>query len=144
MWRIDLGRNIRAGAHYTTMVAYDLDGNGKAEVMLKTADGAVDGKGVVIGSAGADYRNSAGSVLSGPEFMTVFNGKTGEAMATKDYLPARGSVASWGDNYGNRVDRFLGGVANLDGARPSAIFSRGYYTRAVIAAWDWRDGVMAC
>jgi rhamnogalacturonan endolyase len=143
MWRIDLGRNIRAGAHYTTIVAYDFDGNGKAEVMLKTADGTVDGKGVTIGSATADYRNSAGYILAGPEYLTVFNGKTGEAMSTTNYLPARGSVASWGDSYGNRVDRFLGGVANLDGARPSAVFSRGYYTRAVIAAWDWRDGVLS-
>ncbi len=140
LWRIDLGRNIRAGAHYTTMVAYDLDGNGKAEVMLKTADGTVDGRGTVIGDAAADYRNSAGYVLSGPEFITVFDGRTGKALATADYLPARGTVASWGDNYGNRVDRFLGGVAYLDGSRPSAIFSRGYYTRAVIAAWDYRDG----
>ncbi|QBE66680.1 rhamnogalacturonan lyase [Pseudoduganella lutea] len=140
LWRIDLGRNIRAGAHYTTMVAYDLDGNGKAEVMLKTADGTVDGRGTVIGDADADYRNSAGYVLSGPEFLTVFDGRTGKALATTDYLPARGTVSSWGDNYGNRVDRFLGGVAYLDGTRPSAIFSRGYYTRAVIAAWDYRDG----
>ncbi|MFP5391219.1 MAG: rhamnogalacturonan lyase, partial [Gammaproteobacteria bacterium] len=140
LWRIDLGRNIRAGAHYTTMVAYDFDGDGKAELMLKTADGTVDGTGRVIGDASADYRNSAGYVLAGPEFLTVFNGKTGKAMKTTNYLPARGTVADWGDSYGNRVDRFLGGVANLDGNRPSAIFSRGYYTRAVIAAWDWRDG----
>jgi rhamnogalacturonan endolyase len=140
LWRIDLGRNIRAGAHYTTMVAYDLDGNGKAEVMLKTADGTVDGRGTVIGDPNADYRNSAGYILSGPEYLTVFDGRTGKALATTDYLPARGTVASWGDNYGNRVDRFLGGVAYLDGRRPSAIFSRGYYTRAVIAAWDYRDG----
>jgi len=140
LWRIDLGRNIRAGAHYTTMVAYDLDGDGKAEIMLKTADATVDGTGAVIGSATADYRNSAGYILTGPEFLTVFNGQTGKALATTNYLPARGTVTSWGDNYGNRVDRFLGGVANLDGNRPSAIFARGYYTRAVIAAWDWRDG----
>ena len=143
LWRIDLGRNIRAGAHYTTFLAYDFDGDGQAEVMAKTADGTVDGKGVVIGSATADYRSSAGYVLTGPEFLTVFNGQTGAAMKTVNYLPARGNVASWGDNYGNRVDRFLGGVANLDGNRPSAIFSRGYYTRAVIAAWDWRDGVLS-
>jgi rhamnogalacturonan endolyase len=143
LWRIDLGRNIRAGAHYTTMVAYDFDGNGKAEVMLKTADGTVDGQGTVIGDANADYRNSNGYVLAGPEFLTVFDGRTGRALATTDYLPARGSVTSWGDNYGNRVDRFLGGVAYLDGRRPSAIFSRGYYTRAVVAAWDYRDGVLS-
>ncbi len=142
MWRIDLGKNIRAGAHYTTFLAYDFDGDGQAEVMAKTADGTVDGKGVVIGSATADYRNTGGYVLSGPEFLTVFNGLTGAAMKTANYLPARGSVSSWGDNYGNRVDRFLGGVANLDGNRPSAVFSRGYYTRAVIAAWDWRDGAL--
>jgi rhamnogalacturonan endolyase len=143
LWRIDLGRNIRAGAHYTTMVAYDFDGNGKAEVMLKTADGTVDGQGTVIGDPNADYRNANGYILSGPEFLTVFDGRTGRALATTDYLPARGSVAAWGDNYGNRVDRFLGGVAYLDGRRPSAIFSRGYYTRAVVAAWDYRDGVLS-
>jgi rhamnogalacturonan endolyase len=140
LWRIDLGRNIRAGAHYTTFLAYDFDGDGKAEVMLKTADGTVDGVGHVIGDARADYRNSNGYILEGPEFLTVFNGQTGAAMATTGYLPARGEVAAWGDGYGNRVDRFLGGVAYLDGERPSAVFSRGYYTRAVIAAWDWRDG----
>lgn len=142
LWRIDLGRNIRAGAHYTTMVAYDFDGDGKAEIMMKTADATVDGTGATIGSASADHRNSSGYILTGPEFLTVFNGQTGKAMKTTNYLPARGTVSSWGDNYGNRVDRFLGGVANLDGARPSAVFSRGYYTRAVIAAWDWRDGAL--
>lgn len=141
LWRIDLGANIRAGAHYTHLVAYDLDGDGKAELMLKTADGSVDGQGRVIGDARADHRNEGGYVLAGPEFLTVFNGLTGAAMATVDYTPARGGVGEgWGDRYGNRIDRFLAGVAYLDGQRPSAVFSRGYYTRAVIAAWDWRDG----
>lgn len=143
LWRIDLGCNIRAGAHYTHFLAYDFDGDGKAEVMMKTADGTVDGQGRVIGDAKADYRNAAGYVLAGPEFLTVFNGMTGAAMATTDYLPPRGEVASWGDGYGNRVDRFLAGVAYLDGKRPSAVFSRGYYTRAVLAAWDWRDGKLS-
>jgi len=143
LWRIDLGKNIRAGAHYTTFLAYDFDGDGRAEIMAKTADGTVDGKGVTIGSGSVDHRNAAGYILSGPEFLTVFNGQSGAAMQTVNYLPARGSVAAWGDNYGNRVDRFLGGVANLDGHRPSAVFSRGYYTRAVVAAWDWRDGVLS-
>ncbi|MFG6432266.1 rhamnogalacturonan lyase [Roseateles sp. LYH14W] len=141
LWRIDLGRNIRAGAHYTHMVAYDLDGDGRAEVMLKTADGTVDGQGKVIGDAKADHRNATGYILAGPEWITVFNGLTGAAMATADYDPPRGGQGeAWGDAYGNRVDRFLAGVAYLDGQRPSAVFSRGYYTRAVIAAWDWRDG----
>ncbi len=140
LWRIDLGPNIRAGAHYTTYLAYDFDGDGRAEVMMKTADGSVDGKGKTIGKAGLDYRTKDGYVLDGAEYLTVFDGRTGAALASTDYVPARGEVKAWGDAYGNRVDRFLGGVAYLDGARPSAVFSRGYYTRAVIAAWDWRDG----
>ena len=140
LWRIDLGRNIRAGAHYTQFIVYDLDGDGKAELAMKTGDGTIDGAGTVIGSATADHRNSTGYILSGPEYLTVFNGLTGKAMATTAYVPARGTVSPWGDSYGNRVDRFLAGVAYLDGQRPSLVMSRGYYTRAVIAAWDWRDG----
>ncbi|MFN3302574.1 MAG: rhamnogalacturonan lyase [Roseateles sp.] len=143
LWRIDLGRNIRAGAHYTSFVAYDLDGDGRAEVMMKTADGTVDGQGRVMGDARADHRNASGYVLAGPEWITVFNGQTGAAMASADYTPPRGDVAAWGDGYGNRVDRFTAGVAYLDGQRPSAVFARGYYTRAVIAAWDWRDGKLS-
>jgi hypothetical protein len=140
LWRIDLGRNIRSGAHYTQFQVYDYDGDGKAEVAMKTADGTRDGTGAVIGSSTADHRNSSGYVLSGPEFLTMFNGQTGKAMQSVDYVPARGSVSSWGDNYGNRADRFLAGTAYLDGSRPSLIMARGYYTRSVIAAWDWRNG----
>lgn len=143
LWRIDLGRNIRAGAHYTQFIVYDLDGDGKAEVAMKTGDGTVDGTGVVIGSATADHRNSTGYILSGPEFLTVFNGATGKALATTAFVPERGKVSSWGDSYGNRVDRFLAGVAYVDGRRPSLIMSRGYYTRAVVTAWDWRGGKLA-
>ncbi|GAA2176758.1 hypothetical protein GCM10009784_24620 [Arthrobacter parietis] len=139
LWRIDLGKNIRAGAHYTQFQVFDLDGNGTAEVTLKTADGTVDGTGAVIGDARADYRNSGGYVLDGPEFLTVFSGATGAAVDTADYIPARGDVGAWGDGYGNRVDRFLAGVAYLDGEKPSLVFSRGYYTRTVIAAYDF-DG----
>ncbi|WP_174864967.1 rhamnogalacturonan lyase [Pectobacterium polaris] len=140
LWRIDLGKNIRSGAHYNDFIVYDLDGDGKAEVMMKTADGTVDGTGKVIGNSQADYRSNNGYILTGPEYLTVFNGQTGKAMATVDYLPERGDVCGWGDCYGNRVDRFLAGVAYLDGERPSAVFSRGYYRRAVVVAWDWRNG----
>ncbi|WP_431995673.1 rhamnogalacturonan lyase [Streptomyces griseoflavus] len=140
LWRVDLGRNIRSGAHYTQFQVYDYDGDGEAEVAMKTADGTRDGTGAVIGNSSADHRNSSGYVLAGPEYLTMFNGRTGRAMGTVDYVPARGTVSSWGDSYGNRVDRFLAGTAYLDGARPSLIMARGYYTRTVIAAWDWRGG----
>ncbi|MFE1467586.1 rhamnogalacturonan lyase family protein [Nocardiopsis dassonvillei] len=140
LWRIDLGRNIRAGAHYTQFQVYDFDGDGRAEVAVKTADGTVDGTGGVIGGAGADHRNGDGYVLSGPEFLTMFDGRSGAELDSVDYVPGRGDVCDWGDCYGNRVDRFLAGVAYLDGQRPSLVMARGYYTRSVIAAWDWRDG----
>jgi rhamnogalacturonan endolyase len=140
LWRINLGKNIREGAHYTQFLVYDFDGDGKAEVVCKTADATVDGQGKVIGDAKADHRNADGYILDGPEFLTVFEGTTGKALATVNYLPPRGRVADWGDNYGNRVDRFLACVAYLDGRRPSIVMCRGYYTRAVLVAWDWRDG----
>jgi rhamnogalacturonan endolyase len=140
LWRIDLGRNIRAGAHYTQFQVYDYDGDGRAEIAMKTADATVSGTGQVIGNASADFRNSSGYILSGPEFLTMFDGLTGAIRSTVNYEPARGTVSSWGDSYGNRVDRFLAGTAYLDGSRPSLIVSRGYYTRTVIVAWDFRNG----
>jgi rhamnogalacturonan endolyase len=139
LWRINLGRNIREGAHYTQFMVYDLDGDGRAEVACKTADGTVDGKGKVIGDANADYRNPRGYVLDGPEYLTIFDSPTGAALVTTNYIPPRGNVADWGDNYGNRVDRFLACIAYLDGERPSLVMCRGYYTRAVLVAWNWRE-----
>lgn len=144
LWRIDLGVNIRAGAHYTQFVVYDLDSDGKAEVACRTAPGTMDGAGNYVLMDGddktSDYRNSDGYILDGPEYLTIFNGETGAEMITAAYVPERGSVSDWGDNYGNRADRFLGCVAYLDGVRPSLVMCRGYYTRSVLAAWNWRDG----
>lgn len=143
LWRIGLGKNIRAGAHYTQFMVYDLDGDGKAEVAFKTADGTTDGTGQVIGDPNADYRNAAGRILEGPEYLTIFEGATGKALVTTNYEPPRGNVADWGDNYGNRVDRFLAGIAYLDGERPSLVMARGYYTRTVLVAYNWRDGQLS-
>lgn len=140
LWRINLGRNIRAGAHYTQFMVYDLDGDGKAEIAMKTADGTIDGKGNIIGEAHADFRDEQGRILSGPEYLTVFKGETGEALTTVDYEPPRGKLEDWGDGYGNRMDRFLAGIAYLDGERPSLVMARGYYTRTVLVAYDFRNG----
>jgi hypothetical protein len=152
LWRIDLGRNIRAGAHYTQLMVYDFDGDGRAEVSMKTAPGTIDGTGnaVLLGSdlVTADYRNSSGYVITGSEYLTVFNGLTGVALATVPLQPARGSATQWGDSYGNRVDRFTAAVAYLDGQRPSLVMARGYYgpqsssgqSRNEIAAYDFRNG----
>ncbi len=139
LWRIDLGRNIRAGAHYTQMVVYDLDCDGKAEMMLKTADGTVDGKGTVIGNSSADYRGTDGRIIQGPEYLTLFDGLTGAALDTIDFEPARGNVGDWGDTWGNRCDRMLATVAYFDGQTPSAFFGRGYYAKTAVAAYDIVD-----
>ena len=144
LWRIDLGRNIREGAHYTPFIVFDLDGDGISEIAVRTAEGSVDGNGNAIGDVNADGRTNyvnprTGYILEGPEFISIFNGHTGEEMARADYI-ARGQVTDWGDDYGNRVDRFLMGVAYLDGKRPSLILCRGYYALTKLEAWNWREG----
>lgn len=144
LWRIDLGRNIRAGAHYTQFLVYDFDGDGRSEMVLRTAPGTVDGLGnnVILpgDNPNADYRNSSGYILSGIEYLTVFDGLTGANLSTINFSPVRGTVSSWGDSYGNRVDRFLATVAYLDGVRPSIVMTRGYYAKTALTAFDWRNG----
>ncbi|MBQ9897959.1 MAG: RICIN domain-containing protein [Ruminococcus sp.] len=135
LWRINLGVNIRAGAHYTQFYVADFDLDGKCEMTCKTADGTTDAAGTVIGSASADYRNSNGYVLTGNEYYTLFDGATGTILDTVSYEPARGTVSSWGDSYGNRVDRFWGTVAYLDGVHPCVVTGRGYYTRMTATAY---------
>ncbi|WP_437602883.1 rhamnogalacturonan lyase [Sorangium sp. So ce590] len=150
LWRIDLGVNIRAGAHYSPFLVYDLDGDGKAEVVVKTAPGTRDGRGEPLSLGPAandddsrDYRNNDGYILTGPEYLTVFSGETGTELATTEFQVGRSDPCSWGNNecYGNRVDRFVGTIAFLDDTgRPSAVFGRGYYARTTLSAWNYRDG----
>ncbi len=142
LWRIDLGVNIRGGSHYTQFMVYDFNNDGRAEMVCKTADGTIDGVGNVIGDKNADYRNKDGFILEGDEFLTLFDGLTGEAIDTVEYEPPRGNVADWGDSWGNRVDRFLACVAYLDGENPSVVMCRGYYDTGrptVLAAYDIID-----
>ena len=236
--RIDLGVNIRAGAHYTEFLVYDFDGDGRSEMMFKTAPGTkiirYDKDGNVSSekfitmprsdveagfSHSDDYRLSRegyynhlvamfrnwhahpevvaghwpatleqafgiapqytyplsdqdaralvdyfidvyapsrstrntlrlfeGFIVDGPEYLTVFDGKSGRELETIKYQPARQDDGlMWGDyalpriEPGNRVDRFLATVAYLDGRHPAAVFARGYYTRTTLVAYQW-DG----
>ncbi len=153
LWSINLGKNIREGAHYTQFLVYDFDGDGRAEVAMKTADGTIDGKGNIIGDSVVDHRNAEGHIVRGPEFLTVFDGLTGAAMSTVKYWPPRHPVNEnpppdemkqiWGDGNANRSERYLACVAYLDGERPSIVMCRGYYTRASLSAWDWRNGKLS-
>ena len=148
LWRIDLGKNIRAGAHYTQFQVFDYDGDGKAEMIVKTADGTIDGTGKAIGDKSKDYRDAGGTILKGPEYLTVFRGIDGAAITTIEYTPSRdinqhvkgkNGKGYWGDNYGNRCERYIAATGYLDGVHPSAIFVRGYYSASYVVAYDF-DG----
>jgi rhamnogalacturonan endolyase len=156
LWQIHLGKNIREGEHYTQFIVYDFDGDGRAELACKTADGTIDGQGKVIGDPDKDWRTLEGGrrhgrILDGPEYLTIFDGRNGAALKTVDYIPSREPIDGWGgvggnagnDDYGNRCDRFLACVAYLDGQWPSLVMCRGVYGRTVLAAWDWRDGELS-
>ena len=161
LWRIDLGVNIRAGAHDTQMSVYDFDGDGKSELAVKTGPGTKDGTGSYLKTgpaAGADnsvdLRGPRGMTLGGPEWLTVFDGETGAERATIEYpvLYTSCTTAVWGDANGNRSQRFNGGFAFVKegtGAnavatgKPSIIQQRGYYTRLTVSALTYRNGVLA-
>ena len=167
LWRVNLGLNIRSGNHYTQFLVYDFDGDGKAEMICKTAPGSKDGKGEYVSKAGTEatvtgcdnskvYVNSNGRISGGEEFLTVFNGMTGAAMHTIFYSPSRSatdyptaatsySSSAWGDSNYNRGNRYNAAVAYLDGTDnlPSAIMQRGYYTRCYLWAVDWDGTTLA-
>ncbi len=150
LWRINMGPNIRSGEHDTQFMCADFDGDGKAEMAVRTADGTVAGDGSVIGDADADwYKQDNGKNLKGPLYLTVFNGEDGSVIDTTDYWPQsagtwsdgrKWDISSWGDDYGNRSERYLGAIASLDGVNTSFILSRGYYDRTCIGAWHLEDG----
>lgn len=242
LWRLDMGVNIRAGAHYTQFMVYDFNGDGKAEMAVKTAPGT---KMIRYGEDGTakeeryitllpediaagvghednyvcsaeDYRRHMaevfmhwqdcpqvksgqwpetleecwkmeeiappescsyplkeqdaldladyfiqvyaparseknqldkfeGFIYEGPEYLTMFSGDGRELQTVRFPVGREDDGLLWGD-YAlpriepcNRVDRFLSGVAYLDGERPYLIMARGYYTRTTVTAYDFFD-----
>ena len=160
LWKVCLGPNIRSGSHYVPVMVADYDGDGRAEVMCRTAEGARDGEGRILsegrfvrGGKFKDWRSEDCHVVFAPNYITVFAGPNGEALDTKPFRPSvledEQAIARrdfnavkrlWGArNPGNQAFRFLAAVGYLDGAHPSAVFCRGYYSRTCLTAWDW-DG----
>ena len=150
LWRVDAGINVPQVNHYASFIVYDLDGDGKAEVAIKTSEGSTFGDGTIIGDINedniTDYRNPAtGRVLDGPEFLSIVDGMTGKELARTDYIP-RGDKEDWtdywGDNIGNRIDRFLMAVGHFAGVNnaPSIVMCRGYYHNFQITALDYAAG----
>lgn len=156
LWRIDLGPNVRSGAATTNFLVFDFDGDGCAEICCKTGDGTVDGLGHRIGDAQVDWRTwdkkspTYGKIVNGPEYLTVFEGRTGKELDSKEYISTRYPLDGWGgvggncgnDNTGGRSDRFTAGVAFLDGKTPSPVMVRGWYGRTVVAAWTFTNGAL--
>ncbi len=153
MWRINMGINVRAGAHDTQMVVYDLDQDGKAEVALRTCDGTVDGTGVTIGDPNAVYTNVwCGKNIDGPLFLSIFEGATGKEVTRVPYDPQNNepSTIIFGDDAGNRSERYNACVAYLDGVTPHLVTQRGYYGgragkgpgRTVVATYTYKNGTL--
>ncbi len=160
MWRINLGPNIRSGAHYTQFMVWDMNNDGIAEIACKTADATttytmIDGNLKETGYVGAcnvdaidstklgkheyDFRNPSGHVLGGAEYLTIFRGDTGEIIDTADYIPGRGTIKEFGDGGGNRSERYLACVAYCDGVTPCMVFCRGYYAKTCLTAYYLND-----
>ena len=154
LWRIDLGPNVRSGAATTNFLVFDFDGDGCAEICCKTGDGTVDGTGHRIGDGEADWRTrdkespTYGKIVNGPEYLTVFEGRTGKELDSKEYIPTRYPLDGWGgiggnggnDHTGGRSDRFTAAVAFTDGKTPSPVMVRGWYGRTVVVAWTFTNG----
>lgn len=157
MWRIDIGNNIAAGAHYSQFIVYDFDGDGKSEMatltapgsysLVKNADGGYDkiyvttvGDTEEIQKADNNATTLRKGNNAGPEYYTIFDGETGRPLRTTDAIPlGRIDGGDYGDTSMNRSSRYLAGVAYLDGVHPSLIECRGYYDKAMLRAYNW-DG----
>ncbi len=177
LWQIDMGINIRSGSHYTSFVVYDFDGDGKCEIAFRTSEGTRFGDGKQITDVTGkvnDYRqkdsdgkgwysgkslySTTGLIFDGPEYISVVNGVNGSEMARTNNIPRGGTGSNyerakfwfdyWGDDYGNRMDRFFIGVAYLDAipengirkANPSLIITRGIYKNWQVWALDLKGG----
>lgn len=122
LWTYDMGPGIEPGIWYSPFIVYDFDGDGKAEVAIKTA--------------GDDYiKNDKGRVCGGSEYLSVLDGMTGKQIDRVDW-PERN------DRYGNliRQNRNQMGVAYLDGKTPYILSARGTYKLMVVDAWMLKDG----
>lgn len=146
LWRIHAGQNFFTSAHTMQFIAWDFDGDGYGEFMMKTAPGTIDGEGnyVLLGNDDPEeiLLSERGKQDHGSEYITVFDGLTGAELATIPYhTDYKAGLDVWGDTNQNRSERYLAALAYLDGpdANPSPIFSRGYYAGAFVGAYDW-DG----
>ncbi|HEY0968880.1 MAG TPA: hypothetical protein VGD88_15925 [Opitutaceae bacterium] len=131
LWTIDLGWNVDMGIWWTPMIVRDLDGDNKAEVIVRSAPYAASLEEATPGAR-------AGNALDSPEFIAVYDGETGKLVDQAPWIEL-GTVQDWGDNTGNRASRHLMAVAYLDGKTPSVLAARGTYGRMKVDAWTLKN-----
>lgn len=176
LWRIDLGVNIRSGSHYTSYILYDFDGDGLCEIAFRSSEGTKFPNGRIITDehgfvndyrlrdtngtgwySGKSLHSTAGLIMEGPEYISICRGFDGCEITRTPNIPRGHEDESkvsraqywdsyWGDDYGNRMDRFFIGAAYLDGipdettgirkSNPSLIISRGIYKNWQVWALD--------
>ncbi len=151
MWTMDIGKN-EVNEIDVNMLVYDFDGDGKSELVMRSYDGMTDGTGKKIGIADANYVQSLQKqkdrqyLSEGNEYLSVFDGVTGEEIARTDLLPARDPLGSWASRYTDvprltkRASHFLLSTAYLNGETPSIVMMRGAWDGVKLAAWDYKDG----
>lgn len=143
MWRVCSGPNIPLGNSASFAVA-DFDGDGRAEVAMRTSEGTVFGDGTEIGDTDGDgltdYRVDGSQYIpAGPEFISVIDGASGRELARADYI-ARGTSEEWGDSNYKRASSYRIGTGCFDGERLSVLITRGVYGKSVLEAWDYSGG----
>ncbi len=145
LWSIDVGPNIMDDVEIN-IAAFDLDGDGKAEVFMRTSEGTIFGDGTKIGDINKDGRTNYRAgwsqyIFEGPEFLSLIDGETGKEIDRVDFIPRTFNGRSFEDIWGaadggHRCSKYFFGAPYLDGEKPSLFIGRGIYTRTVMRTYD--------
>ena len=157
LWSINMGPNELFAPLEINPIVYDFDGDGRAEVVVRTTEGVTDALGNTIGDTDndgvTDYRYSGVQnggwrfMSEGPEFLSVFDGLTGKEIARAPYIE-RDPISQWGlpgqtlGQYAHRADKCMLTPAYLNGETPSIVITRGIYEKIALEAWDYRNGTL--
>lgn len=158
MWTIDVGPNEINEVDINFLV-YDMDGDGKAEMIMRSFEGTVDGAGNAVGDVNGDgitdYSKNETNlaifkdrqyIVSTPEFLSVYDGVTGAEKDRTDLQPMKEPLSEWSYRYTDtgrltkRASHYLFGLAYLDGVTPSIVMVRGAWDNVRAAAWHIDSG----
>lgn len=152
LWWVNCGPNMGDFQNNEqNIMAYDWDGDGRAEAVMRAADGTVihmaDGTTYTVGNAAKNVRGATGGgtnwfVTTDGEYLLYLDGLTGRPYQCIPYPLRRLEQGetdlnrAWGDGYGHRCSKHFVGAPYLDGCKPSIFLARGIYTRHKMIAYD--------